>query len=274
MILLPLSKHCIIITSGDRDDGYERILRAYFCIFYELISDWTIILCLSAESHSDLVAKVLVAFVVLRQHKLGWLGTAVLQWRREARCSCLSVVGRQLNSLSNPRRRHVCLESPSFHNQHWFLFFSFLFSLNNWRKTQTAVYGTQAPIAPRNLKLAIFHRTLKPQNVFCVLLCSCWMTRRASANVFGRTACLFSSGFIRQPCPNKSAACMIMLANISLPSYMMIRVKCWRDILLDLRRFLCLNARRSRGPAYSARPTGMWRLFKATQRWEKVTNLK
>ncbi len=31
--------------------------------------------------------------------------------------------------------------------------------------------------------------------------------------------------------PNKSAVCYIMLANFSLPSYMMIHVKCCQDIL-------------------------------------------
>lgn len=59
----------------------------------------------------------------------------------------------------------------------------------------------------RNLKSAVVHRSLKPKkHLLQADLFALDDVVSASQRV-GRTPCLFSSGFMRRPCPNKSAAC-------------------------------------------------------------------
>lgn len=75
-------------------------------------------------------------------------------------------------------------------------------------KTQTAaVSDRQAPVMLRNLKSGIIRRTLEPKNH--ILQADLFVLDEV-VNVsqrVGLTTCLFSVGFMRRLCPNKSAAC-------------------------------------------------------------------
>lgn len=135
--MLLLSKHCIIITSGEQDDGYSRILLAYLCIFYELISDWTltrvtIVLFLSAERHSNLVVNAFVAFVpVLRQHKLPVTWDCSVAVTERSQVQLFICFWQAAKFIMKPTVEACLVEIVELSKPTLVLFIHFLFSQNN-----------------------------------------------------------------------------------------------------------------------------------------------